>query len=134
MRPYGAGTRLRHPLDAALRVPEFFCGWRVDPNLAPDWKPEISGFVIWIARHYAAMMVTVDPARPNAWKRPPYYRTFKQWGGRALMEQKRVIVMLNGEATIVLPDADQALGKLGPGETIDIFREGKSLRARIRRP
>ena len=109
----------------------FFCGWRVDPNLPPDWKPETSGFIISVAREFASVFITVDPDRPEAWKRAPYYPLLKQWGGRAIMDNKRLVVVLKGEATIILPDIDQPIGRLESGHRIDLYRDGKHLRARF---
>ncbi len=113
---------------------QFFCGWRLDPNLGPEWKPDVSGLTIWIARHYAALMVTVDPDRPDAWKREPYYAFLKNVAGHYVGQGKHLIVMVAGKATILLPDRDQALGALGPGDRIVVAREGRSFKADVLRP
>jgi hypothetical protein len=114
----GCGIRQRRP-SACHR---FFCGWRLDPNIGPEWKPEICGFVMWISSHYWALMVTVDPDRPLAWKAEPYYSRLREWSARALEENKRIVAMVRGEATIILPDRDVQLGVLGPDDAIVLSR------------
>ena len=113
---------------------KFFCGWRVDPSLGPDWKPDVSGLVIWIARHYAALMVTVDPNRPLAWTQSPYYGFLKNLSGHYFPQGKHVLVMNGAKATIVLPDKDQPLGALGPGDKIVVTRNGRNFTAEVLKP
>jgi hypothetical protein len=103
---------------------QFFCGWRQDPNLGPEWKPEKSRFVLSVAREYSAVVVTVDPGMPLAWKKEPYYSRLKVWAERAFLENKRIVVLVSGQATVVLPDRDVPIGALAPGDEIVIYREG----------
>src|ERR1700686_4090795 len=58
---------------------EFFCSWLVDPNLGPEWKPEVCRFVLSADATHRAILVTVDPGRPLAWKRDPHYAGLKQF-------------------------------------------------------
>jgi len=51
---------------------EFFCSWLVDPNLGPEWKPEVSRFILSADATHKAILVSVDPGMPFAWKRQPY--------------------------------------------------------------
>jgi hypothetical protein len=112
---------------------QYFCAWRIDPNLDSTWKPEICGFVLGISLHYGAFMVTVDPDRPLAWKAQPYYARLKQWAERAFPENKRIVAMVAGEATVVLPDRDVPLGVLAPEDEIVLSRQGGSYHAERRR-
>jgi Fe-S-cluster containining protein len=112
---------------------QFFCGWRLDPNLGPDWKPDRSRFVLTIDMDFWALMLTVDPGTPLAWKKEPYYSTLKDWAERAFKENKKIVVLVSGEATVVLPDRDVPLGLLMAGDEIVIFKEGPSYGAELRR-
>jgi hypothetical protein len=127
----GKGCTIRENRPRTCR--RFFCGWRLDPNLGSLWKPDICGFVLSISQQYSAMMLTVDPARPNAWKVEPYYSRLRDWAARAFEENKRILAMVSGEATIVLPDRDVPLGVLAPDDEIVLSREGSSYRAKVRR-
>jgi hypothetical protein len=113
---------------------QFFCGWRLDPNIDAMWKPEICGFVVTISLHYAAMVLMVDPDRPLAWKMPPYHGRLREWAARAFMEDKRIVAMVaGGESTIILPDRDVPLGVLAFDDEIAISRVGAAYHAERRK-
>jgi len=112
---------------------EFFCSWLVDPNLGPEWKPEVSRFVLSADATHRAIMVTVDPGRPLAWKREPYYAALKQFSDVFFRIDQKVLVNLNGHITVILPDRDVPIGKLVVGDEIVLSREGSALCARLRR-
>ncbi len=111
---------------------QFFCGWRLDPNLGPEWKPEVSRILSWISEYHWALMLTVDPGMPFAWKKEPYYSTLKIWSERAFNENKKVVVLVSGQAIVVLPDRDVHLGLLTDNDEIVIFREGSAYGAQLR--
>jgi hypothetical protein len=127
----GQGCTIRDQRPQACR--RFFCGWRLDPNIDSQWKPNICGFVITISLRYASMLVMVDPTRPLAWKVQPYYGRMKEWSGRAFMENKRIVaVVAGGEATVILPDRDVPIGVLGPNDEILLSRMGLGYHAEKR--
>jgi hypothetical protein len=112
---------------------EFFCSWLVDPNLGPEWKPEVSRFVLSADATHQAIMVTVDPGRPLAWKREPYYAVLKQFSEVFFRINQKVLVNLNGHITVVLPDRDVPIGMIAAGEEIVLWREGAAYCASLRR-
>jgi hypothetical protein len=112
---------------------QYFCGWRLDPNVDALWKPEICGFVLAINLYYSALYLMVDPDRPLAWRMQPYHSRLREWSARAFEENKRIVALVSGQATVVLPDRDVPLGRLGPGDEIALFREGTEYRAELRK-
>jgi hypothetical protein len=112
---------------------EFFCSWLVDPNLGPEWKPEVSRFVLSADATHRAIMVTVDPGRPLAWKREPYYAVLKQFSEVFFRINQKVLVSLDGHITVILPDHDAPIGAIMPGDEILIWREGSAYGAGLRR-
>ena len=112
---------------------EFFCSWLVDPNLGPEWKPEVSRFVLSADATHRAIMVTVDPGRPLAWKRAPYYAVLKKFSEVFFRIDQKVLVNLGGLITVVLPGRDVPIGKIAAGEEIVIWREGADYCARSQR-
>ena len=112
---------------------QFYCSWLIDPNLGPQWKPEIARFVISADPKYQALTVSVDPGRPLAWKREPYYSTLKQFAKVFFPLGNKVLVSLRGHITVVLPDCEVPLGMIEPGEEIVLWREGSAHRAALRR-
>jgi hypothetical protein len=127
----GSGCGI-HP-DRPRSCRDFFCSWLVDPNLGPEWKPEVSRFVLSADATHRAIMVTVDPGRPLAWKRAPYYAVLRQFSEVFFRIDQKVLVSLGGQVTVVLPDRDVPLGALAPGDEIVVRREGLTYGASLRR-
>jgi hypothetical protein len=128
----GSGCTIREHRPKSCR--QFFCGWRLDPNIDSLWKPSISGFVLTISVRYASMLVMVDPARPLAWKTQPYHGRFQEWAARAFVEDKRIVaIVAGGEATVILPDRDVPIGVLGVDDEIILSRNGMGYHAERRR-
>src|SRR5260370_34303074 len=49
----GGGCGVHSSRPQACR--QFFCSWRLDPNLGPEWKPEVSPFVLSADPAYQAL-------------------------------------------------------------------------------
>ena len=112
---------------------QFFCSWLVDRNLGPEWKPEVSRFVLSADPAYQALTLMVDPGMPLAWKRKPYYPVLKKFSEVFFRLNKKVLVNLSGHITVILPDRDVPIGVITPGEEIVLWREGSAYGARLRR-
>jgi Fe-S-cluster containining protein len=112
---------------------QFFCSWRLDPNLGPEWKPEVSRFVLSADPANQALTLMIDPGMPLAWKRAPYYARLKQISEVSFRQDKKVLVNLRGHITVILPDRDVPIGVIAPGEEIVLWREGSAYGARLRR-
>jgi hypothetical protein len=126
----GSGCTIRETRPRSCR--RFFCGWRLDPNIDSLWKPEICGFVLTISLRYSSLLVMVDPAKPFAWKMQPYLGRLKEWSARAFKEDKRIVAIVSGDATVILPDRDVPIGVLGPDDEIVLSRAGADYHAERR--
>jgi hypothetical protein len=115
---------------------QFFCSWLVDPNLGPEWKPEVCRFVLSADPAYQALTLMVDPETPLAWKREPYYSVLKKFSEVLFRRNMKVLVNLSGHITVILPDRDVPIGVILPREAreeIVIWREGSTCYAGLRR-
>jgi hypothetical protein len=112
---------------------QFFCSWRFDPNLGPEWKPEVSRFVLSADPAWQALVVMVDPDRPLAWKRAPYYAMLKKFSEVFFRINQKVLVNLRGHITVLLPDCEVPIGHMTPGEEIVLWRDGPNYCAALRR-
>jgi hypothetical protein len=121
-----------HP-DRPRSCSDFFCSWLVDPNLGPEWKPEVSRFVLSSDATHRAIMVTVDPGRPLAWKREPYYAVLRKFSEVFFRINQKVLVSLDGHITVILPNRDVPIGAVMPGDEIVLWREGLTYGASLRR-
>ncbi len=92
----------------------FQCGYIVEPGLDERWKPAESRLVLWSTGD--TMFVHVDPQRPDAWKREPYYANIKQWAIDALAVGAQVTVQIGSRVIMILPDRDVDLGVVSSDE------------------
>lgn len=127
----GSGCAV-HP-DRPRSCRQFFCAWRLDPNLGPEWKPEVCRFVLSAEPVHQVLTVMVDPGMPLAWKREPYYARLKQFSGAAFRQDRKVLVNLKGAITVILPDREVPIGVLAPGDEIAVWRDGPAYGAALRR-
>lgn len=118
-----------------LACATFQCLWLRQPELGPEWQPRRCHFVVHLDAKLAQMVVTVDPAHPNAWKSEPFHSTFRSWAKRGLAEGLQVVVKIRNRMIAVLPDRDVDLGAVNDGERIKLSRvttpQGVGLMAEI---
>jgi Fe-S-cluster containining protein len=111
----------------------FYCMWRVDATLGPEWKPETARFVVALDLLYDALKITPDPGRPDAWKKEPYYSAIKGWARKFCPENKKVVVVdSRGSMIAVLPDREVPIGVVGTDEEIVIYRDGETYGVAVR--
>ena len=97
----GKGCAIYDQRPAPCRA--FVCGWMEDASLGPEWKPEISKFMVFVAGD-GAMTVMVDPGSPAAWKDPRYYPAIKTTATRLLERNMPTMVVVGSKRFVVLPD------------------------------
>jgi hypothetical protein len=110
-------------------VQGFYCAWRADPTLGPEWKPDKAHFILAVdLSFYRAVTVTPDPVMPE-----PYYSALKRWATRFVRENKKILVVHRGFVTVLLPDRDVPIGVTRKGDEIVISRNGSGYDATVRR-
>jgi hypothetical protein len=111
----------------------FWCQWIENPDLGPEWKPEVSKFVLSIYPGTNSLAVTVDPAQPASWRKEPYLSGLRRFAAAALAQGDQVLVFVGSRVTAVLPDGEAELGTIQPADKIVTFRAGNSYRVEVRR-
>jgi hypothetical protein len=111
----------------------FWCQWIENPDLGPEWKPEISKFVLSIYPGTNSLAVTVDPGVPGAWRREPYLSGLRQFAAVALAQGDQVIVFTGDRGTAVLPDGEAELGRILPGDRIVTLKNGAQYGVEVQR-
>lgn len=101
----GAGCGIYGDRPTACR--QFVCLWLAEPNMDAAWRPDRARFILWGDKR---LMVDVDPAYPDAWKREPYYSKIKQAADPRKSGVEQVVVRNGREVVIVFPEADISLG------------------------
>lgn len=112
----GAGCTIY--ADRPMTCCEFYCQWRYSDDLGPEWKPEISRFVLSIYPGTDSLAVAVDPGSPSAWRSETYLPSLRRWADAALSEGNQVLVFVGARAIAVLPDREVDLGEIRPGDSI----------------
>lgn len=92
----------------------FNCLWRTEQALPAHWKPDQAKMVITIFPLTEYIYVQVDPGTPGAWRKQPYYDQIRQWAKNNLQKGIHVIVFVNDNATLIMPDQDLPLGPMKP--------------------
>ena len=87
----------------------FACDWLVNPHLGDEWVPTRAKMFV----HYnydplgnMGVYVVVDPARPDSWRREPYFSQLKSRALHHLRASKmRLYVAVGRQTFLILPDA-----------------------------
>jgi hypothetical protein len=104
----GVGCRIyeRRPRECQ----DFYCTYRVSPELGEEWKPSVSKMVVNFESRTKRVNVSVDPDFADAWRREPYYTQIKAMALHMLRRQGHLIVWEGAEAIAILPDREVPLG------------------------
>jgi len=112
-----------------------YCEWMVSAGLGPEWKPETAKFVLYRSQEGKRLSAHHDPGFPNAWRRAPYYETFKRWAVEAAWQMPSphmVDAMVGDTTTVILPDGEVDLGVVGPDEQVRIQRTFTATGVKVR--
>ena len=113
----------------------FYCQWMLDSSLGPEWKPEKAKFVMFLDRkNQEVFNINVDPAFPDAWRRPPYLARIKQWVADGATLGRFVVVHVRAQLIAVLPDRIVELGSAKPEFLLLRERDpsGRTIQVRIK--
>jgi hypothetical protein len=103
---------------APAECQRFQCFWTVSGALGDEWRPDKSKLVLW-SNVENRLIVEVDPAFPNAWRREPFYGQLKTWSDRDRVPALEVLVRTAGRIIVVFPEADLDLGPNQSEASID---------------
>ena len=92
------------------------CSWSWAGPLDERWRPDRAGFLLHPGLEASHVDIVVDPERPDAWRREPYYSQIKQWSDRRNPAITRVLVTMPGHIIVVFPECEIDIGP--PGKPI----------------
>jgi hypothetical protein len=78
---------------------DFYCLWRTDASLGPEWEPAVSGIMLYAQG--PQLTVLVDPAFPEDWRRAPYLGELEA-RARVLKAEGGYVVVYVGDAVTVV--------------------------------
>jgi hypothetical protein len=114
----GKGCKIHDALPK--QCAEFNCLWRTQETLPPAWKPDRSRMVVSVYPLTGFLYVQVDPGAPSAWQKQPYHNDLRLWARNNLQRGVHVIVFVNDEATLIMPDQDVPLGPMKPTDGFSV--------------
>ena len=91
----------------------FLCLWLTAERLDAAWRPDRAGFLMYADRDGKRLNVVVDPGKPTAWTREPYYSRLKAMSRRA-EDGYELLVCIGDRRVVVFPTEDIDLGVLDP--------------------
>jgi hypothetical protein len=112
----GAGCGIYETRPTECRT--FICGYLWIPEISPEWKPSISRMVISTAVVDGSITIFVDPGRPDAWRRQPYYRVMQNWARRELAQRRWLVIRVQDRSIVIMPDHAVDLGAMAEDEII----------------
>jgi len=107
----GGGCGFYEHRPAACRG--FHCLWLTSEKLGDDWRPDKAGFVMYSDRDGKRLNVVVDPGKPAAWRREPYYSYIKAMSRRSF-DGYELVVCIGDRRIVVFPGEEIDLGVLSP--------------------
>jgi hypothetical protein len=96
--------------DRPIECRQFLCGYLTLVDLSEEWKPSRSRIIITTEVIRNSITFHVDPSRPEAWRREPFYSYMKKWAERVASQRGRVLVIVGMRSIMIFPDRDVDLG------------------------
>ena len=100
----------------------FRCLWLTGPQLGDEWQPNRSRIVLFLTDDRSQLIASVDPAYPDAWRKPHFHQALRDWSRRGVDEGLQVLVKIGQHVVVVLPDRDIDLGMVGDTERLRLTR------------
>lgn len=94
----------------------YFCYYMLS-TLGEEWRPTKCKFMISMMLN-GSVQVSVDPSRPDAWKKEPYFSSMRQWSTQA-----RVVVLVGLHAFAIYQDRIDDLGMLSDDHFLTVTDE-----------
>ena len=88
--------------------------------MSEAWKPSQSRLIISNELAQNRINIHVDLARPDAWRKQPYYGDLKTWSRHITADHGQLVVFVGDRQIVILPDHDVDLGIVDPQELVVI--------------
>ena len=106
----GKGCKIYETRPDSCRL--FYCHFLQDARIGEHWKPSKSRMLLTYNPTAGRLSINVDPDRPGAWRKEPYYSDLKKWAQNAVATKNQVCVFIDNDVTVILPDRDKHIGRV----------------------
>lgn len=86
---------------------DYFCVWRIDPELGEAWRPDKARFILTHAHQDAPLALLVDPGAPDAHRKEPY-KSLLAKTAQGILEGRgsTIVVFVGTKRALLFPDAE----------------------------
>ncbi len=120
VRGQGCSIYADRPAECAA----FNCQWLKWPQLDESWRPDRAGFVLHLEDEGRRLSVEVEPSRPQAWRRAPFYQQLKTWAAEGAGRGLELYVWIGQRGVRILPHEDVDLGATRPDRSMALSGAG----------
>lgn len=110
----------------------YYCAWITSPEMGPEWKPELSHFIVEPQPEQNRIFINVDPGRPDAWLKEPFIGMFRRWAKEMVQTHRQVLVRNRFRTIALLPDGQTDLGIVTDDDVIVMETRGSGPQAQFR--
>jgi hypothetical protein len=100
----------------------FMCTWVTDMAIPQHWQPSQSHMVILNDEASGTLVVHVDAAFPDVWRAAPYIDDLHAWAGNPTAQQKRIVVLVDRDHTVIFPVGEKFIGEMKPGQALRVHK------------
>lgn len=112
----GAGCSIHVMRPAVCR--DFQCMWTFAVVLDDRWRPDNCRFMMRPGLG-GEVVIDVDPAVPDAWKRDPFFDQIRAWSARRDPPHRLVLVRTGDQMSVIFPEGQVDLGRERPDVPIE---------------
>lgn len=102
---------------------DYFCDWRINAKLTDEWRPDRCGFLINHSAPDLPYEVIVDPGRPDAWRKEPYYSALRRAAAVAVENSQTIVILVGARRWLLLPEDDVPVPPEHFGSDFHIYRD-----------
>jgi hypothetical protein len=95
---------------------EYYCGWMRLAQLPDAWRPLDSRMIINFTEDGRHLFVHVDPARPDAWRKAPYFQQLRELARVNNPRGGQVVVSIGERYLVIFPDREVDIDDLTADE------------------
>ena len=115
----GKGCKIYDSRPEDCRI--FYCGYLIWDTLPDYWFPANSKIVVTSELGGDRLTFHVDPARPDAWRKEPFYSDIRRMSANRPHKLAQVLVRVDRNSTVIFPEREIELGYVSPDERIITF-------------
>jgi hypothetical protein len=97
---------------------DYYCEYLKQDWIGEEWYPLKSRMIIALMNKGEKLVINVDPQRPDAWRKEPYYSTIKRWAAGAANTGRNVVIQIGQHFHVIFPNHDQDMGMVAEDECL----------------